>query len=331
MKKQISQCLWLGVVIIYSLSVFIYPKFYINLLKPDTKNFIMLFDLRYADKSLPHLLLSCLNDVFSQKQEVFNPRNENEESLGYTLIESEERQIINSGNISYKNVSIMNSTKNIVDLSQLMANYTPLKERKNFKILIFHTHGTEGYLEEKTARTTDITKNVVAVGETLANELTKKGFKVIHDKTMFDQSSYNKSYQYSLKAVEEHIKNNRDIKIIIDLHRDAIENTKGERVKVTYDNNGDKTAQLMMVVGSNGGGLEHNNWKENLKFAVGVQEKAQNLYEGLMRPIDFRNERFNQQLGENYIILEVGTHGNTLSEAKKSVVLFADILDEYIK
>ena len=50
-----------------------------------------------------------------------------------------------------------------------------------------------------------------------------------------------------------------------------------------------------------------------------------------MRPIDFRNERFNQQLGENYIILEVGTHGNTLSEAKKSVVLFADILDEYIK
>ena len=70
----------------------------------------------------------------------------------------------------------------------------------------------------------------------------------------------------------------------------------------------------MFVMGSNGGGLNHPNWQTNLKFAVKIQQKANEMYPGLFKPIVLRNSRYNQNLGKAACIIEVGATGNTLEQ-----------------
>ena len=71
--------------------------------------------------------------------------------------------------------------------------------------------------------------------------------------------------------------NNKSTQLVIDLHRDAIGSSSN--FAPTVEINGEKVAQLMFVIGTNEGGGKHPNWKNNLKFAVKVQEKANELYE----------------------------------------------------
>ena len=87
----------------------------------------------------------------------------------------------------------------------------------------------------------------------------------------------------------------------------------------------------MLVSGTNQGGLDHENWQENLKFAIGLQAVSNKMYKGLMRPIELRVERFNGHLTPNTLIIEFGTDGNTIKEALASAGLLCEILDEYIK
>ena len=81
----------------------------------------------------------------------------------------------------------------------------------------------------------------------------------------------------------------------------------------------------MFVVGTDEQ-LLHENWQENLKLALKLQHKANELYPTLMRPINLREQRFNQQLSSGSIIIEVGSNGNTLEEAKRGAELIADVI-----
>ena len=112
------------------------------------------------------------------------------------------------------------------------------------------------------------------------------------------------------------------------MHRDAITDTSYAPSVIIGD---ETVAQLMFVIGTDGGGLEHPNWQQNLKFAVKVQEKANQLYPGLFRPILLRNSRYNQQLGKAACIIEVGATGNTLEQAMGSMKYLSKILDEVLK
>ena len=64
-------------------------------------------------------------------------------------------------------------------------------------------------------------------------------------------------------------------------------------------------------------GLWHENWQENLKFAAKIQNAAEIMYPGVMRPINLRKERFNEHMTKGSLILEVGSNGNTLAQAKE--------------
>ncbi len=331
MKTNIKKLLWLILVLIYTVSVFVKPKAYADILKPGIPLSLMMYDLSYADKSFPLLLADFIYNVFGeQRTSVFNAYTP-EEAEKLHSINTQEKQIINGGNTSYNKISISNTTDKKIDIKNLMQDYSLISDRKNFKILILHSHGTEAYENSPEAREENFEKNVVGVGTHLEKELKKYGFNVLHDVKMHDKEDYNKSYVNSLGTAKWYLENYDDIGIIIDLHRDAIENEKGERIKLTYDTGQEKAAQLMMVVGSNGGGLTHDNYLENLKFAIALQQEGQDMFEGLLRPVNFRDERFNQHLHKNYIILEVGTHGNTIKEAKVSCELFAQILNNAIK
>ena len=89
-------------------------------------------------------------------------------------------------------------------------------------------------------------------------------------------------------------------------------------------------AQIMFVIGTDGGGLEHPNWKQNLSFAIKVQQKANELYPGLFRPIILRNSRYNQNLTKAATIIEVGATGNTLEQCLTSMKYFSYVLDEVL-
>lgn len=177
-------------------------------------------------------------------------------------------------------------------------------------------------------RTTNQNFSVVRVGDELTNQLKNYGFNVNHNKDFHDYPAYTGSYNRSLNTVQNILKNfNSDI--IIDLHRDAIGSNENYAPLVKIGD--DYCAQLMFVMGSDGGGLSHPNWTSNLKFAVKIQEKANELYPGLFKPIILRNSRYNQHLGKAACIIEVGATGNTLEQTLNSMKYLGKIMAEALK
>lgn len=176
-----------------------------------------------------------------------------------------------------------------------------------------------------TYRTTDLNYSVARVGDEFENYLTRLGFNINHDKTYHDYPAYTGSYTRSLSTVQGVLKN-FDSDIIIDLHRDAI--GSNEAYAPTVKIGEDYCAQVMFVIGTNGGGLTHPNWNTNLKFAIKIQEKANEMYPGLFKPIILRNSRYNQHLGKAACIIEVGATGNTLDQALNSMKYLANVFNE---
>jgi len=225
---------------------------------------------------------------------------------------------------SYHGVQVRNETGYGLTEEMLEPDITV----NNENVLIFHTHTCESYTPSEqfqyqqtgTYRTTDLNYNVARVGTELKNQLDSYGYHVLHDKTYHDYPAYNGSYTRSSNTVSSLLTSAPTTQLVIDLHRDAIGSMSNYAPCVKI---GDETvAQLMFVIGTNGGGLTHNNWQTNLKFAVKIQEKANELYPGLFRPIIVRNSRYNQNLADSACIIEVGATGNTLEQATRKYEIF---------
>lgn len=203
-------------------------------------------------------------------------------------------------------------------------------------VLIIHTHGTESYLpdginyytENDTFRSTDIKDNVVSVGKVLADELNKAGITAVHDTTMYDESSYNSAYTNSRNAVKQWLAEYPSIMCVIDVHRDAIVTADGKNIKPFVNIDGTDTAQLMLVVGTDEAGAAHPDWYLNYSFAAQLQQKANERFPKLMRPLNLRRASFNQQLCSGFFLLEVGSCANTAAEARTAALLFAKVFAE---
>ena len=203
-------------------------------------------------------------------------------------------------------------------------------------VLIYHTHTCESYTSEPgyeyepsgNYRTTDLNFSVSRVGDELEKNLRELKFNVIHDKTYHDFPAYSGSYTRSYETVENIVNQNEGYDIIFDIHRDAVgsDGAYAPTVKVGEE----YAAQLMFVVGTDAGGLEHSNWKQNLSFAVKVQKKANELYPGLFKPIMVSDSRFNQNLGAGACIIEAGATGNTLQQAINSMKYLSIVLDNVV-
>lgn len=196
------------------------------------------------------------------------------------------------------------------------------------KVLIYHTHTSESYYDVSTVsssfHTSDNQFNVVRVGEELKKQLNQYGILVRQDTTVHDSPSYNGAYKSSLNTVENILKN-ENYDIIIDIHRDAL--ASNTQYRPTAEINGETVAKLMFVVGTNAAGLKHDNWIENLKFAVAFVQRANELYPGLFRGIHLSTSRYNQHTSDKTLILEVGATGNTIEESCLAMKYFAKILN----
>ena len=289
-------------------------------------------------KVLLGMQLSVIDNL--QAKEVISELVENEEEETLELQQAGtglETQVVENNvptkytNI-YNGVQVKNETS--YDLTEEML--TPNITINNENILIFHTHTCESYTasadfsyeQSGTYRTTDLNYTVSRVGDELANYLKSYNYNVIHDKTYHDYPAYSGSYGRSLTTVKNILASNQDTDVVIDIHRDAIgDYSYAPTVKI-----GDEyAAQLMFVIGTDGGGLEHDNWNENLKFAVKIQEKANELYPGLFKPIILRNSRYNQHLSKASTIIEVGATGNTMEQCLTSMKYLSKIMSEVVK
>ncbi|MDD4125120.1 MAG: stage II sporulation protein P [Eubacteriales bacterium] len=203
-------------------------------------------------------------------------------------------------------------------------------------VLIYHTHGTESYIEGDTYetgesfRSEDITENVVAVGEAFAEELRSHGINVIHDTEMYDKESYSESYTNSKKAVKAWLHMYPSICYVIDIHRDSVMMSE-KQVKLISEINGENVAQVMIVVGTDESGSSHSGWLDNFTAAVHLQSKINELYPTLARPIYLRTASFNQELSAGALLIEIGSCGNTLEEALSCARLTAKAMAEAFK
>ena len=202
------------------------------------------------------------------------------------------------------------------------------------QVLIVHTHGSEAYtmppgeeyVPSGDCRTTDENYSVVRVGAEIAAVLEAAGIRVLHDKTMHDYPQYSGAYERSLAAVQRYLERYPSIVLVLDVHRDAVSDSAGNMYKVVSSVAGVNAAQMSFVIGTDGGGLQHPDWRKNLSLAAAIQQTVCEQFPTLMRPITVRNSRYNQHTTTGSLLVEVGAAGNSLDEA----LLSARILGEAI-
>ena len=241
--------------------------------------------------------------------------------------------ITESYNVEYGKVKIKNETD--YELTQEML--TPDITIENKNIILFHTHSCESYTSSEAYpytptgnyRTTDLNFTVTRVGTELETQLKQYNYNVVHNTDYHDYPAYNGSYTRSLKTVQN-ILQTTSADIIIDVHRDAI-GSRSDYAPTVKIGDRDEAAQLMFVIGTNAGGLWHPNWNQNLKFAIKIQEKAEEMYPGLFKPIMLTKSRYNQHTGKFASIIEVGATGNTLEQCLTSMKYLAKVMNEVIQ
>jgi stage II sporulation protein P len=191
------------------------------------------------------------------------------------------------------------------------------------QVLIMHTHTTESYEPYQrdfydssfNSRTTDPTKSVIAVGNQIAYQLEQNGIGVIHDTTLHDYPSYNGSYDRSRVTVKKILEENPSIKIVLDIHRDAIEKADGCRIAPTTEINGKSAAQVMIICGCDDGTMNMPEYMKNFRFTSLVQQQMESDYPTLTRPVLFDYRKYNQDLTTGSILIEVGGHANSVDQA----------------
>ncbi len=199
-------------------------------------------------------------------------------------------------------------------------------------VLILHTHttesytqGQEDYVETSDYRTLDEGYNMLSIGDIVARILSENGIGVVHDRQLHDYPSYNGSYNDARKAIAQYLSEFPGIQLILDLHRDAADTENGQ-LRTVANVGGETAAQLMLVMGTDESGLEHENWQENLSLGLKLQAQLERQSPGITRPTILRAQRFNQDLHPGALLVEVGAAGNSHSEARLAAKILAEAI-----
>ena len=206
-------------------------------------------------------------------------------------------------------------------------------------VLILHTHGTEAYTPEgadsydpsSTFRSQNPEESVVAVGAVMARTLEEAGIPTLHCTEMFDALSYQDAYSNAAEAIRTYLLTYPSIRIILDVHRDSIVRANQTRMQPVTTIGSREYAQFMIVTGTDHRGADFPRWTDNLNFALKLQSALMERSDSLVRAINLRGAAFNGQYSSGSLLLEVGSCGNTLSQAKRTGVLAAIAIAELVK
>ncbi len=303
--------------------------------------------IQAAPDTLPLFSAPIIFDSFSTNESVDTPpKSENKVDTDAAIGVMAEGEAVGkivseflspyTANTSYNKVYLKNSTNTGINIKELLESRLSFNIEANAapQVLIMHTHTTESfilhdsdyYTANDDPRSLESDKNLIAIGDVFEKILTDAGIGVIHDTTVHDHPSYSGSYNRSASTVVSDLAAYPTVKVVIDIHRDSI--TRGtDKIKPIATIDGKDTAQVMLVMGSETGGIkDFPKWQENLKLAVKYQQKMEEMYPGLARSIMLNSAKYNQNFTVGSILLEVGSEANTLNEAKRAAELSANAL-----
>lgn len=193
-------------------------------------------------------------------------------------------------------------------------------------VIIYHTHATESYQPYSDGNFHRIDKEgtVRELGDVLAAELEKKGIGTIHDTTLHDSPSYNKSYSKSYATVTQLLKQYPSAVFVVDLHRDAA--GYSGNVGKTAIVNGETAAKYSLVVGKG-----NSNYSGLLAYANNINAKAEAMFPGFGGHVIEKKYKYNQGVSDHHILLEIGNNENNIKEARITAKYFADVLAAVIE
>lgn len=203
-------------------------------------------------------------------------------------------------------------------------------ESKGPKILIFHTHSQEEFVDSTPG---DPSTSIVGVGEYLTQLLNAKGIETIHDTGVYDiingQLDRSSAYENAEAAIRPILEANPTIEVVIDLHRDGV----AEETHLVTDIGGKPTAKIMYFNGLSrtrvNGDIDYlyNPYiQDNLAFSLQMQIASETLYPGFVRPIYLRGYRYNLHLMPKSLLIEAGAQTNTVGEMKNAMEVLAETL-----
>ena len=230
-----------------------------------------------------------------------------------------------SGFVQVGDVFIKNNSTKALDPAWFDGSFAAALSDDAPQVLIVHTHGSEAYTMPKgqeyaptgTCRTADNSVNMIRVGDEIAAVLSSYGISVLHDRVLYDDPAYDGAYERAADAIRGYLEKYPTLSFVLDVHRDAIEDKAGHQYKVITRED-PRCAQISFVMGSN-----NDHWLENVKLAVAGQQRLTDTSPTLMRPMTLRNSNYNQHLTTGSMLVEIGTAGNSLSEALRAAQLFA--------
>lgn len=196
------------------------------------------------------------------------------------------------------------------------------------KVLLYFTHTSESF----TPKNGQAPLNITEVGAMIGEGLEAKGIGVSVNKTDIGAllnkkgKKYSASYEESRSVVAAVQKSQPTLSYLIDIHRDS----QGKDI-TTARINGQNMAKTVFVVGG-----EHPGYEENAQFASALHKLFEQYYPGLSRGVIVKsgsqtNGKFNQDLSNRAMLIEMGGVDNTREELERSAAAVADILARFIK
>lgn len=240
-------------------------------------------------------------------------------------------------------VYINNEAEKNIDTDALIGSEVPIELKKDdsVQVIIYHTHGSESYNLDGLSyygddlyevHTSDLSKNVVHIGQIITEKLREIGVGVVHDTTMYDIDGYNDAYDRSCEAVGKLLEIYPNVKLVLDIHRDTVVTSNGSKYRPVVEFDNKKAAQMMILVGTGKKSAPNNHWSVNLSVAIELQKAAESVCGNVMRPILLRNSGYNQHLSVGSLLVEIGTCGNSLEEAELAAEILGDaISNAFIK
>ena len=213
------------------------------------------------------------------------------------------------------------------------------KSKKGPKVLIFHTHASEGFIDSD--MTKDMNEGIWGAGERLKEILEKQyGIETLHDVGKYDQvdgkSQILGAYERMEPKIQKILAENPTIEVVIDMHRDGLP----ENVHLVTEIDGKPCAKIMFFNGmcrlnKNGeasaiAGLSNPNLEDNLAFSLQMQTTANNLYPDFTRRIYLNAYRYSLHMKPKSLLIEVGSQMNTKEEIFNAMTPLSRVLAEVV-
>ncbi len=237
---------------------------------------------------------------------------------------------------------LLNETPYLPDIESLLQWDVSLRasERDGPRVLIVHTHTSEGYLPNGTeyiegavgnaVYTRDSEHNVISAGDVLCRVLNEKGITAMQCTVMHDDPTLSGAYERSAETVKQYLERYSTIELVIDLHRDSVQNADGAYVRSEGIWNGESAAQVMAVVGTDANGTPFDGWQENLALALQIRRALNRDGNSIGRPVYLRNASFYQELAPRALLLEIGSAANSPDEALRAAEAVGEVLTELL-